>query len=173
MFVCFLKDARYWNIHFIKHSANFWFSTVGTFVERSCESRTTCFFAAGPIGLFVVVLFCGAWSIVSVLTNFFTLNHCRPWLWLGLLFLWQRSEARMPFKAGHEEDGFLQALGVSPDDLEPLGNNCSQVNVISLIRFYPPHTTQILQNGQAIRHNACLKNIIRFMPSTFICIFEA
>ena len=36
----------------------------------------------------------------------------------------------MPFKAGYEEDGFLQALGVLPEDLEPLANNCTQVRVL-------------------------------------------
>ena len=39
----------------------------------------------------------------------------------------QKPDASMPYKAGYEEDGFLQALGVTLDDLEPLADECSKV----------------------------------------------
>ncbi|KAF0288536.1 Galactosylgalactosylxylosylprotein 3-beta-glucuronosyltransferase P [Amphibalanus amphitrite] len=43
--------------------------------------------------------------------------------------LQKKSKAMMPLKAGYEEDGFLQSLDVTPEDLEPLANNCTQILV--------------------------------------------
>ncbi|XP_037083747.1 galactosylgalactosylxylosylprotein 3-beta-glucuronosyltransferase P-like [Pollicipes pollicipes] len=44
-------------------------------------------------------------------------------------WLRQNPEAEMPYKAGYEEDGFLKALNIGRDELEPLANNCSQILV--------------------------------------------
>ncbi len=41
----------------------------------------------------------------------------------------QKSKARMPFKAGHEEDLFLRALGVSMRELEPKAKGCTEIYV--------------------------------------------
>lgn len=33
----------------------------------------------------------------------------------------------MPYKAGHEEDLFLRAVGVPPGEVEPLADGCTRV----------------------------------------------
>ena len=48
----------------------------------------------------------------------------------------QKPEAVMPLKAGYEEDGFLQALGVTPEELEPLADNCTQVKLYTDRQLY-------------------------------------
>ena len=48
----------------------------------------------------------------------------------------QKPEAVMPLKAGYEEDGFLQALGVTPEELEPLADNCTQVQSYTCRQLY-------------------------------------
>ncbi len=45
-------------------------------------------------------------------------------------FLASNENASMPYKAGYEEDLFIQSLNVSMDDLEPLANGCTQVSTI-------------------------------------------
>jgi len=42
-------------------------------------------------------------------------------------FLASIENASMPYKAGYEEDYFIQSLNVTFDDLEPLANGCTQV----------------------------------------------
>lgn len=39
----------------------------------------------------------------------------------------QHPGARMPFKAGYEEDEFLKGLNLRLEDIEPKANSCSQV----------------------------------------------
>lgn len=39
----------------------------------------------------------------------------------------QAPNASMPFKAGHEETGFLESLGISVADIEFRADNCSKV----------------------------------------------
>ncbi len=41
----------------------------------------------------------------------------------------KRRRRRMPYKAGYEEDLFLQSLGVAPGEAEPLAANCTEVLV--------------------------------------------
>jgi len=40
-----------------------------------------------------------------------------------------RPKATMPYKVGYEEDFFIRSLGVKMSDLEPKGNNCTEVLV--------------------------------------------
>ena len=40
-----------------------------------------------------------------------------------------KTSARMPYRAGHEEDLFLRALGVGFEDIEPKAADCTQVLV--------------------------------------------
>lgn len=35
----------------------------------------------------------------------------------------------MPYVPGHEEDGFLKKLDISPADIEPKANRCTQVRI--------------------------------------------
>ena len=35
----------------------------------------------------------------------------------------------MPYVAGHEEDKFLQSLGVTMDEIEPLASQCTEIFV--------------------------------------------
>jgi beta-1,3-glucuronyltransferase len=44
-------------------------------------------------------------------------------------FFLSRPAASMPYLPGHEEDRFLQSLGIEMTDIEPLANDCSQVYV--------------------------------------------
>ncbi len=48
---------------------------------------------------------------------------------LNVGFAMTRPNASMPFWAGYEEDVFLQSLGISLDDLEPLASNCTRILV--------------------------------------------
>lgn len=44
-------------------------------------------------------------------------------------FLQKRPKAKMPFKPGFEEDGFLKSLSpFEPKDVELLANNCTKVS---------------------------------------------
>ncbi|XP_076315062.1 galactosylgalactosylxylosylprotein 3-beta-glucuronosyltransferase S-like [Tachypleus tridentatus] len=50
------------------------------------------------------------------------------------------SEATVPYRNGFEEDLFLQSLRYELDDLEPKGNNCSEVlawHTRTTVRTYP------------------------------------
>ena len=44
----------------------------------------------------------------------------------------------MPFTVSYEEDGFLRQLGVSPEEGEPLANNCTKVLVWHTKTYFTP-----------------------------------
>lgn len=46
---------------------------------------------------------------------------------VSVKFLKESPDATMPFKVGYEEDMFLQNLGLSIDEIEPLADNCTKV----------------------------------------------
>jgi len=45
-------------------------------------------------------------------------------------FLASIKTAAMPYKAGYEEDYFIQSLNITLDDLEPLAEGCTKVVII-------------------------------------------
>ncbi|XP_045124217.1 galactosylgalactosylxylosylprotein 3-beta-glucuronosyltransferase P-like isoform X1 [Portunus trituberculatus] len=60
-------------------------------------------------------------------------------------FLLQRPDATMPFKPGHEEDGFLKSLGTKPSDIEFKAAECTQIYVWhTQTRKNRPYSRQIL-----------------------------
>lgn len=48
---------------------------------------------------------------------------------VSVRYLLQRPDAQMPFKPGHEEDGFLRSLGITPSDIEFKAAECTQIYV--------------------------------------------
>lgn len=55
---------------------------------------------------------------------------------INVEFFLSRPDAKMPYEAGYEEDGFLRSL--NPFDfteIELLASNCTEVNIIILIRI--------------------------------------
>ncbi|KAK4322885.1 hypothetical protein Pmani_006400 [Petrolisthes manimaculis] len=44
-------------------------------------------------------------------------------------FYLQRNGPMMPYNVGFEEDGFLKALKINPEDIEPLADNCTKILV--------------------------------------------
>lgn len=48
---------------------------------------------------------------------------------VSIEYLGQHPNATMPYKAGHEEDGFLRSLQLTLDDIEPKASNCTEVLV--------------------------------------------
>ena len=57
----------------------------------------------------------------SLLSFCLTFSVSQAWARLGVV--------KMPYKVSYEEDGFLRQLGLSPQDGEPLADNCSKVLV--------------------------------------------
>lgn len=48
---------------------------------------------------------------------------------VSVKFLLDRPNAKMPYKAGYEEDGFLKSLSpLNITEIEPLASNCTQVS---------------------------------------------
>lgn len=48
---------------------------------------------------------------------------------VSVKFLHERPQAKMPFKPGYEEDGFLKSLGpFDNSEIELLANNCTEVS---------------------------------------------
>jgi hypothetical protein len=43
----------------------------------------------------------------------------------------------MPYVPGHEEDGFLKKLDITPTDIEPKADRCTQVRTLYLMKKYP------------------------------------
>lgn len=58
---------------------------------------------------------------------------------------WQRNAPLMPYNVGFEEDGFLKALKIKPEDIEPLADNCTKVGHSSYMHIvcYNPDTFTI------------------------------
>lgn len=48
---------------------------------------------------------------------------------VSIEYLDRTPNATMPYKAGLEEDGFLQSIGLKISDIEPKANNCTEVLV--------------------------------------------
>lgn len=48
---------------------------------------------------------------------------------INLDILAQNPNVTMPYKAGGEEDGFLQSLNLKVEQIEPLANNCTEILV--------------------------------------------
>lgn len=48
---------------------------------------------------------------------------------VGLRYLADFPNASMPYKAGYEEDSFLKSIGLKIEEIEPKGNNCTEVLV--------------------------------------------
>ena len=57
--------------------------------------------------------------------------------------LLRKTEGRMPFKAGHEDDKFLRSLNLEMTDIEPKASGCSEVLVW--------HTKTIHTNKPTVR----------------------
>ncbi|KAK8754123.1 hypothetical protein OTU49_012261, partial [Cherax quadricarinatus] len=47
---------------------------------------------------------------------------------VNVQFYLKRNAPMMPYNVGFEEDGFLKALKIKPEDIEPLADNCTKVN---------------------------------------------
>jgi hypothetical protein len=43
----------------------------------------------------------------------------------------------MPYVPGHEEDGFLKKLDITPTDIEPKADRCTQVRTLYLMKKCP------------------------------------
>ncbi|XP_050714212.1 galactosylgalactosylxylosylprotein 3-beta-glucuronosyltransferase P-like [Eriocheir sinensis] len=48
---------------------------------------------------------------------------------VNVQFYLQRNAPLMPYSVGFEEDGFLKALKIKPEDIEPLAENCTKILV--------------------------------------------
>ncbi|XP_069182586.1 galactosylgalactosylxylosylprotein 3-beta-glucuronosyltransferase P isoform X1 [Procambarus clarkii] len=48
---------------------------------------------------------------------------------VNVQFYLKRNAPLMPYNVGFEEDGFLKALKIKPEDIEPLANNCTKILV--------------------------------------------
>ncbi|XP_071521329.1 galactosylgalactosylxylosylprotein 3-beta-glucuronosyltransferase 2-like isoform X2 [Panulirus ornatus] len=48
---------------------------------------------------------------------------------VNVQFYLQRNAPLMPYNVGFEEDGFLKALKIKPEDIEPLADNCTKILV--------------------------------------------
>lgn len=44
----------------------------------------------------------------------------------------------MPYKVSYEEDGFLRQLGISPEEGEPLADNCTKTLVWHTKTYFTP-----------------------------------
>lgn len=54
-----------------------------------------------------------------------------PFNWHLLFYLFQKPLANMPWVAGYEEDELLRNLDVKMKEIEPLANNCTEVEIFS------------------------------------------
>lgn len=48
---------------------------------------------------------------------------------VNLDYLSHSPNATMPYRAGHEEDGFLKSIGLKISEIEPKANNCTEILV--------------------------------------------
>ncbi|XP_068236430.1 galactosylgalactosylxylosylprotein 3-beta-glucuronosyltransferase P-like isoform X2 [Palaemon carinicauda] len=48
---------------------------------------------------------------------------------VNVQFYLQRNTPTMPYSVGFEEDGFLKALNIKPEEIEPLADNCTKILV--------------------------------------------
>lgn len=48
---------------------------------------------------------------------------------VNLEYLSKSPNATMPYRAGHEEDGFLKSIGLKIDEIEPKAKNCTEILV--------------------------------------------
>ncbi|XP_066940686.1 galactosylgalactosylxylosylprotein 3-beta-glucuronosyltransferase P-like isoform X2 [Macrobrachium rosenbergii] len=48
---------------------------------------------------------------------------------VNVQFYLQRNSPMMPYSVGFEEDGFLKALNIKPEEIEPLADNCTKILV--------------------------------------------
>ncbi|KAK8754122.1 hypothetical protein OTU49_012261, partial [Cherax quadricarinatus] len=48
---------------------------------------------------------------------------------VNVQFYLKRNAPMMPYNVGFEEDGFLKALKIKPEDIEPLADNCTKILV--------------------------------------------
>ncbi|MPC27358.1 Galactosylgalactosylxylosylprotein 3-beta-glucuronosyltransferase P [Portunus trituberculatus] len=80
-----------------------------------------------------------------------------------------RPDATMPFKPGHEEDGFLKSLGTKPSDIEFKAAECTQIYVWhTQTRKNRPYSRQILSpkfDGTNLR---VLQKDIMLQPGVWI-----
>ncbi|CAO1413352.1 unnamed protein product [Diamesa hyperborea] len=100
------------------------------------EIRTTKKVSMFPVGLI------GLYSVSSpIVENGRVVGFFDSWLakrkWpvdmagfaVGLRYLADFPNASMPYKAGYEEDSFLKSIGLKIEEIEPKGNNCTEVLV--------------------------------------------
>ena len=94
---------------------------------------------------------------------------------INIKFMRQRNpqaDASMPYKAGYEEDMFLQSLNITLDDIEPLANNCTEI-LVWHTKTVKEKTSKIKIDNEKQLLSSNLGLLVRSLVSTGIGQIEA